>query len=68
MYVVELSEDEAIFKHEQEFVGEEEEFINRWIHINELDNYEIIPEFVVFELRELGSIEGIKHIKQRSRR
>jgi 8-oxo-dGTP pyrophosphatase MutT (NUDIX family) len=61
-FLVKLDHDDSIFTHEDEFIGVEPEFINKWIHMDDLDKYNIVPEFVVPELKKLEITHGIKHI------
>lgn len=65
-YLLEVNKDHYIFNNKNEFYGEEGSFINKWIHIDELHNYRIVPEFVVPELRSLDALQGIKHIVHKS--
>lgn len=46
--------------------GKEDGLINRWIAIDELDNFNIVPEFVKPELKILDLSGGIKHVISRS--
>lgn len=64
-FIVNLPENHSIYLQESEFTGIEDGFINQWVHMDELDNYHIVPEFVVPELRVLDISEGIKHIINR---
>ncbi len=41
---------------------------NKILFLEQLDNYRIIPQFVVPELKELDFTEGIKHIVNREER
>ncbi|XEC96620.1 NUDIX hydrolase [Paenibacillus tarimensis] len=65
-FLVKLPEGHSIYQFDGDFQGNEEGLINRWIHKDELDDYVIVPEFVVPELRDLESKIGIKHVINRS--
>ncbi|GIO54142.1 hypothetical protein J21TS7_24600 [Paenibacillus cineris] len=65
-FLVNLPRDHSIYHHVEEFQGMEEGFVNRWIDIDELDQYTVIPEFVASEIRHLDHTTGVKHIKNRA--
>ncbi|SFL34636.1 NUDIX domain-containing protein [Paenibacillus sp. 1_12] len=65
-YLVHLPSGHSIYQHNDEFEGAEQGFANKWVHMEALDDYFIVPEFVVPELRTLQHVEGIKHIVNRS--
>jgi 8-oxo-dGTP pyrophosphatase MutT (NUDIX family) len=66
-YLVEIPSYHKILSHDNEFIGEEDGFVNKWVHIEMLDKYWVVPEFVVPELRQLDiSDKGIKQIVHRS--
>ncbi|MBP1995055.1 NUDIX hydrolase [Paenibacillus eucommiae] len=69
-FLVTLPENHPIYKHDSEFAGVEDGFIHRWVSMDKLDDYLIVPEFVVPELKLLNIHEGIqagvKHIVNRS--
>ncbi len=65
-FLVTLSEDEPIYSNDTEFKGLEDGFVNKWIHLDHLENYKIVPEFVVPELKCLDMNNGIKHVINRS--
>ncbi|PQP88847.1 NUDIX hydrolase [Paenibacillus sp. AR247] len=65
-FLVNLPRDHSIYHHVVEFQGMEEGFVNRWIDIDELDQYTVIPEFVASEIRQLDHTTGVKHIKNRA--
>lgn len=67
-FLVKLPKGHSIYQFDGDFQGKEEGFVNRWIHKDDLDDYVIVPEFVVPELRVLDSEEGIKHVINRSLR
>jgi 8-oxo-dGTP pyrophosphatase MutT (NUDIX family) len=67
-YYVVLPESHSILRHEVEFVGVENDYVNRWIKIEELENYYVVPEFVVPELKKLDVSQGIKHIINKAKR
>lgn len=62
-YLVDLPEGHPIYIAEGKFAGVENGFVNRWIDMDDLDHYRIVPEFVIPELKALHLIEGIKHVK-----
>jgi ADP-ribose pyrophosphatase YjhB (NUDIX family) len=64
-FIVTLSNDELIFDQINVFSGVEPGFINKWIPLDEIDNYHIVPEFVVPELKRMDTSAGIKHIISR---
>ncbi|UVI28024.1 NUDIX hydrolase [Paenibacillus spongiae] len=64
-FAVRLQEDHPILQHEGEFLGFEEEYVNRWVDLSDLDELEIVPEFVVPELKALDLAQGVKHIVNR---
>ncbi|MEK3910666.1 NUDIX hydrolase [Paenibacillus sp. FSL H7-0331] len=61
-YLVTLPQDSSIYLQESEFISNEEEFVNQWVSLERLDNYSIIPQFVVPEIRVLDISKGVKHI------
>jgi 8-oxo-dGTP pyrophosphatase MutT (NUDIX family) len=61
-YLVTLPQNSSIYCQESEFIGNEEEFVNQWVSLDQLDNYCIIPQFVIPELRLLDITQGVKHI------
>jgi 8-oxo-dGTP pyrophosphatase MutT (NUDIX family) len=65
-FLVKLQEGHSIYEFDGDFQGNEEGFVNRWINKDDLDDYVIVPEFVVNELRNLDSDIGIKHVINRS--
>nr|WP_145157371.1 NUDIX domain-containing protein [Paenibacillus terrae] len=65
-FLVNLPRDHSIYHHVEEFQGMEDGFVNRWIDIDELDQYTVIPEFVASEIRHLDHTTGVKHIKNRA--
>ncbi len=65
-FLVTLPENHQIYLHELEFAGAELGFVNKWVPLNNLEEYRIVPEFVVTELRALNVAEGVKHIINRS--
>ncbi|MEH7444902.1 NUDIX domain-containing protein [Bacillus sp. JJ1122] len=60
-YLVEIPEQHKLVNNKDEFKGEEEGYVHKWIEINELDKYKIVPEFVVPQLQKLDGINDIKH-------
>jgi len=61
-YLVEIPEHHKLGNYNDEFKGMEEGYIHKWIEINELDKYKIVPEFVVPQLQKLEDTNNIKHI------
>lgn len=61
-YLVEIPENHRLVNNKDEFKGEEVGYIHKWIEINELDQYKIVPEFVVPQLQKLGDSSNIEHI------
>jgi 8-oxo-dGTP pyrophosphatase MutT (NUDIX family) len=51
-----------------EFTGVEDGYTNKWIPINEMHEYNIVPEFVIPELLALDDTQGVKHIINKSKR
>jgi hypothetical protein len=64
-FLVTLPNDHPIYLQESDFEGAEEGYVNKWVCMDELDQYNVVPEFVVPELRILDSSKGIKHIINR---
>jgi ADP-ribose pyrophosphatase YjhB (NUDIX family) len=64
-FLVNLPEHHTIYLHETEFEGTEDGFLNKWVSIDCLDDYKIVPEFVVPELKGLDVNKGIKHVINR---
>ncbi|MBT2680505.1 NUDIX domain-containing protein [Bacillus sp. ISL-35] len=60
-YLVEIPEDHKLVNYENEFKGMEEGYVHKWIEIDELDKYKIVPEFVVPQLQKLQDSRGIEH-------
>ncbi|WP_249745579.1 NUDIX hydrolase [Mesobacillus boroniphilus] len=60
-YLVEIPEDHELVNNKDEFKGEEDGYIHKWIEINELDKYKIVPEFVVPQLQKLEDLNDIEH-------
>jgi 8-oxo-dGTP pyrophosphatase MutT (NUDIX family) len=61
-YLVEIPEHHKLVDHKGEFKGMEDGYIHKWIEINELDKYNIVPEFVVPQLQKLGDSSNVEHI------
>jgi 8-oxo-dGTP pyrophosphatase MutT (NUDIX family) len=61
-YWVTLPKDHPILSHEDQFIAGEEDYFNKWIAINDLEQYNVVPEFVISELRCLNLEHGVKHI------
>ncbi|MCU6793782.1 NUDIX domain-containing protein [Paenibacillus sp. WQ 127069] len=64
-FLVTLLPENPIFLKELEFIGEEPNFVNRWVSLAQLDNYFIIPQFVVSELKIFDINLGVKHLVNR---
>lgn len=60
-YLVEIPEHHKLGNYNDEFKGMEEGYIHKWIEINELDKYKIVPGFVVPQLQKLEDTNNIKH-------
>ncbi|WP_226086653.1 NUDIX hydrolase [Mesobacillus sp. S13] len=60
-YLVDIPEDHPLVHHQGEFTGLEDGYVHRWIEIDELDQYKIVPEFVVPQLRKLKDSSQIEH-------
>ncbi|MCM3666995.1 NUDIX domain-containing protein [Mesobacillus subterraneus] len=60
-YLVEIPEHHKLVDHKHEFKGLEDGYIHKWIEINELDKYKIVPEFVVPQLQKLGDSSNVEH-------
>lgn len=60
-YLVEIPEHHKLVDHKDEFKGMEDGYIHKWIEINELDKYKIVPEFVVPQLQKLGDSSNVEH-------
>jgi 8-oxo-dGTP pyrophosphatase MutT (NUDIX family) len=67
-YHITLPQNSPIYLHESEFIGNEEEFINLWVSLDQLNNYSVIPNFIVPELKMLDFAQGVKHIVNREER
>jgi len=67
-FLVKLPEHHPIYSHEAEFEGTEEGFVNKWVALDSMDEYTIVPEFVVPGLKSLDLNNGIKHVINRSMR
>jgi hypothetical protein len=61
-----LPENNQIYLNDVEFEGIEDGFMNKWVHLDSLDDYNIVPEFVAPELRCIDISKGIKHVINRS--
>ncbi|WP_442600675.1 GrpB family protein [Paenibacillus sp. KN14-4R] len=61
-YHVTVEENEPILTAEGEFVSMEPDYLHKWIKLDELDTYNIVPKFVIQELRDLDLSKGIKQI------
>lgn len=66
-YLINLSDDHLLTYHDDEFVGTEDEFVNKWINLNEIDNYNIVPEFIKSSLKTIEEQDRIEHIINRDR-
>lgn len=53
-YLVEIPEHHQLVHNQDEFKGMEEGYVHRWIEIDELDKFKIVPEFVVPQLQRLN--------------
>ncbi|MCM3124452.1 MULTISPECIES: NUDIX domain-containing protein [unclassified Mesobacillus] len=60
-YLVKIPEDHKLVYYENEFKGMEEGYVHRWIEIDELHKYKIVPEFVVPQLQKLEDSSKIEH-------
>ncbi|WP_251009751.1 NUDIX domain-containing protein [Bacillus sp. ISL-39] len=60
-YLVDIPEHHQLVNHKAEFRGVEDGYIHKWIGIDELDQYKIVPEFVVPQLRKLAESSNIVH-------
>ncbi|GAM12904.1 NUDIX hydrolase [Mesobacillus selenatarsenatis] len=60
-YFVEIPEQHRLVNYKDEFKGEEDGYTHKWIEIDELDKYKIVPEFVVPQLQKLGDCSNIEH-------
>jgi len=65
-YFLDIEPSHKIFHYNDEFIGEEDGFINKWVQIEKLGEYKIVPEFVVPELKQLDINKSTKHIVHRS--
>ncbi|MCQ6562981.1 NUDIX hydrolase [Paenibacillus mendelii] len=65
-FVVKIQEGHPILRREGEFLGIEDGFVHRWVELDALDEIQIVPEFVVPELRSLDLTGGIKHVINRA--
>lgn len=60
-YLVEIPEHHELINRKDEFKGVEDGYLHKWIEINELDQYKIVPEFVVPQLKKLEDSRNIEH-------
>jgi 8-oxo-dGTP pyrophosphatase MutT (NUDIX family) len=60
-YLVEISEHHKLVNYKDEFKGMEDGYIHKWIAINDLDKYKIVPEFVIPQLQKLEVSSNIEH-------
>ncbi|WP_215035217.1 hypothetical protein [Bacillus sp. ISL-37] len=58
---MEIPVHHKLVDHKDEFKGMEDGYIHKWIEINELDKYKIVPEFVVPQLQKLGDSNNVEH-------
>src|SRR5690554_2747265 len=45
-YLMNLSENNLLVHQKEEFTGTENEFVNKWIQLDRIDEYIIFPEFI----------------------
>lgn len=67
-YLVELSAGHEILDYENEFWAVEPGYMHKWIKIDDLQQYNIVPEFVVPRLQKFQESEGIIHVVSESKR
>ncbi|WDH84106.1 NUDIX domain-containing protein [Paenibacillus urinalis] len=61
-FLLELPLKHPIFKKTCEFAGANKDYVYKWIPLDELERHWVVPEFVVPELKDINTANGIKHI------
>jgi len=61
-YLVNIEDNDELLNYQGEFKSIEEGYVHKWISIQELDQYNIVPKFINNELETISENTGIKHI------
>lgn len=65
-FYIELAAGQELSTEDEEFIAKEDIFVNKWVDLDRLDEYTIVPEFVTQQLKLLDKDKGIQHIVNRS--
>ena len=60
-YLVEIPEHHELINRKDEFKGVEDGYLHKWIEMDELDQYKIVPEFVGPQLKKIEDSRNIEH-------
>lgn len=62
-YSLNINIDKYDLNYDEEFSGiEGDNYIFKWVQVNELSNYDLKPEFVKDKIKEVSTLKGLEHI------